>query len=118
MNEKNLFDFRKIKHAILDEPIPMHMKNWFYALGVTTFILFIFQDQTGILLTNYFDPSTELAYKSVNYITEEVRLGFWIRGLHRWGSNLMVVAVFLHMVRVFFTSQNTLTAINTVDKPS
>ncbi|CUS85032.1 ubiquinol-cytochrome c reductase cytochrome b subunit, partial [Candidatus Kryptonium thompsonii] len=103
MNEKNLIDFRKIKQAILDEPIPMHMKNWFYALGVTPFILFIFQVLTGILLTIYYVPSPELAYKSVKYITEEVRLGFWIRGLHRWGSNLMVVAVFLHMVRVFFT---------------
>ena len=50
MNEKNLIDFRKIKQAILDEPIPMHMKNWFYALGVTPFILFIFQVLTLIFI--------------------------------------------------------------------
>jgi len=30
-------------------------------------------------------------------------MGHWIRGIHRWASNLMVIAIILHMVRVFFT---------------
>ena len=87
----------------LAEPIPSHMKYWFYALGATPLILFFIQILTGILLTFYYIPSPEKAFESVKYISEEVRLGFYIRGLHRWGSNLMVIAIFLHMVRVFFT---------------
>lgn len=102
-SERLPIDFKKIAEVILNEPIPGHMKNWFYALGATPLVLFIFQVVTGILLTFYYVPSPDLAYQSVKYITEEVRLGFWIRGLHRWGSNLMVIAIFLHMVRVFFT---------------
>ncbi len=88
--------------TILLEPIPHHMKRWQLALGVTPLILFIIQVFTGLLLLFYYVPSPEGAYESVRYITEEVRLGFWIRGIHRWCSSLMVIAIMLHMVRVFF----------------
>jgi len=90
-------------NEIFKEPIPSHMKYWYYALGATPLILFLIQLVTGVLLTFYYIPSPEKAFESVRYISEEVRMGFYIRGLHRWGSNLMVIAIFLHMVRVFFT---------------
>jgi len=92
-----------MERIFLKEPIPKHMKNWYYALGATPLILFIFQVITGIMLALYFIPSQQMAYESVRFITEEVRMGFWIRGLHRWASSLMVIAICLHMVRVFFT---------------
>lgn len=93
----------KTFETLLKEPIPAHMKHWYYALGATPLILFLIQVVTGILLTFYYIPSPEMAYESVRYITEEVKMGFYIRGLHLWGSNLMVIAIFLHMVRVYFT---------------
>ncbi len=91
------------ERIFIKEPIPSHMKNWWFTLGATPLVLFIFQVVTGILLSLYYIPSPDSAYESVRYITEEVRLGYWIRGLHRWGSNLMVIAIILHIVRVFFT---------------
>ena len=92
-----------VAREVLREPIPHHMKNWFYAIGATALLLFLFQAVTGILLTIYYVPSPDGAYQSVRHITEDVRMGFWVRGLHHWGSSLMVIALFLHMVRVFFT---------------
>ncbi len=92
-----------MSEIFLKEPIPKHMKNWYYALGATPLILFAFMVVTGILLTFYYIPSPDKAYESVRYITEEVSMGYWIRGIHRWASNLMVIAIILHMVRVFFT---------------
>lgn len=92
-----------MSEIFLKEPIPKHMKNWYYALGATPLILFGFMVVTGILLTFYYIPSPDKAYESVRYITEEVSMGYWIRGIHRWASNLMVIAIILHMVRVFFT---------------
>lgn len=94
---------RMMENIFLKEPIPQHMKNWYFALGATPLIIFLFQVVTGVLLTFYYIPAPESAYESVRVITEEVRLGFWIRGLHHWGSSLMVIAIFLHIVRVFFT---------------
>lgn len=92
-----------MSEIFLKEPIPKHMKNWYYALGATPLILFGFMVITGILLTFYYIPSPDKAYESVRYIIEEVSMGYWIRGIHRWASNLMVIAIILHMVRVFFT---------------
>lgn len=87
----------------IKEPIPKHMKYWFFAMGATPLIVFGFQIITGILLTFYYVPSPDLAFESVRHITEDVRFGFMIRGIHRWGSNLMVIALFLHIIRVVFT---------------
>jgi len=92
-----------VRDLVIKEPIPVHMKKWYYAMGATPLILFLLQVTTGLLLTFYFIPSPDMAYESVRHIQQEVPLGFWIRGLHRWGANLMIIAVFLHMLRVFFT---------------
>ncbi|MBL7052695.1 MAG: cytochrome bc complex cytochrome b subunit [Candidatus Marinimicrobia bacterium] len=93
----------KIKEALFGEKIPNHMKNWLLAMGTTPFILFPLQIITGMLLAFYFVPSTEMAFESVRHITEDIRYGFWMRGVHHWGANLMVISLFLHMMRVFFT---------------
>jgi len=75
--------------------------NWFYTLGSATLVVAINQGITGILLTLYYVPSPDQAWASVNYITNELAFGSFIRGLHHWGSSLMVILVVLHMVRVF-----------------
>lgn len=93
----------EIFEELSKEPIPNHMKNWWYCLGGTPLILFAIQVVTGILLSFYYVPSPASAWDSVRRINEEVPFGWWIRSLHHWGANLMVIAVILHMIRVFFT---------------
>ncbi len=85
------------------EPVPHHLKHWWWCLGGTAAYLFIVQVVTGILLTFYYIPASEEAYASVQKITTVVPYGWFIRSLHKWSSNLMIVAVILHMMRVFFT---------------
>ncbi|APF19306.1 cytochrome b [Caldithrix abyssi] len=87
----------------IKEPIPTHMKKWLFVMGATPLILFGFQVLTGLFLTFYFMPSPEMAYESIRHITEDVRFGYWVRGMHRWGANLMIISLLLHMTRVFFT---------------
>ncbi len=74
--------------------------NWAYTLGSATLFALILQFVTGILLTLYYVPDPEQAYASVDYITNELPLGWLIRGLHHWGASAMVLLVILHMVRV------------------
>ncbi len=85
------------------EPIPNHMKNWWYALGGTPLMLLLIQAVTGILLTFYYRPSPQGAWETVNYINTQVPFGWFVRSVHHWAANLMVVAVVLHVMRVFFT---------------
>jgi menaquinol-cytochrome c reductase cytochrome b subunit len=76
--------------------------NWFYTLGSATMFAFLNQAVTGVFLAMYYDPSPTHAYESARYITNEAFLGEFVRGMHKWGSSVMVILVFLHMGRTFF----------------
>jgi quinol-cytochrome oxidoreductase complex cytochrome b subunit len=76
--------------------------NWFYTLGSSTLFAFLSQAVTGVMLAMYYDPSPVRAYESARHITNDVFLGEFVRGMHKWGSTVMVILIFLHMGRVFF----------------
>ena len=89
--------------ATLEEQLPVHLKTWLWALGGTPLMLLAVQVVSGILLTFYYVPQPMHAYESVRQITFAVRFGWLVRGLHQASAQLMVVAVLLHMIRVFVT---------------
>jgi len=77
--------------------------NWFYTLGSAAMFSFLSQAVTGVFLAMYYRPDASGgAYESVPHLTNEVFLGEFVRGMHKWGSSVMVILVFLHMGRTFF----------------
>ena len=86
-----------------NEPVPHHLRHWWFCLGGTPAYLFIMQIATGILLAFYYEPSPQTAYASVRYITHEAAFGWYIRSVHKWGATFMVAAVVLHQMRIYFT---------------
>jgi menaquinol-cytochrome c reductase cytochrome b subunit len=76
--------------------------NWFYTLGSATLFAFLSQAVTGVFLAMYYTPSPTQAYESARHITNDVFLGEFVRGMHKWGSTVMVILIFLHMGRTFF----------------
>ena len=76
--------------------------NWFYTLGSATMFAFASQAVTGVFLAMYYTPSATQAYESARHITNDVFLGEFVRGMHKWGSSVMVILIFLHMARTFF----------------
>jgi menaquinol-cytochrome c reductase cytochrome b subunit len=76
--------------------------NWFYTLGSASMFAFLNQAITGVFLAMYYRPSANEAYESARYITNDVFLGEFVRGMHKWGSSVMVILVMLHMARTFF----------------
>ena len=48
-------------------------------------------------------PSPEQAYESVDRITNEIYLGWFVRGLHKTTVDLMILFLFFHVIRVFIT---------------
>ncbi len=75
--------------------------NWFYTLGSATLFAFVSQAVTGVFLAMYYEPNVSRAYDSAAHITNEVFLGELVRGMHRWGSTVMIILIFLHMARTF-----------------
>ena len=50
----------------------------------------------------FYTPSTTQAYASIAHINNDVFLGQLVHGMHKWGSSVMVILIFLHMGRTFF----------------
>ena len=86
-------------------------KFWYwyplYALGSFSVIAYVVAAISGALLGFYYAPSTagdpSAAYNQIAFIMTDLNFGFFLRSLHRWSAQVMVAAVFLHMLRVYFT---------------
>ena len=89
-------------------------KFWYwyplYALGSFSTIAYVVAAISGALLGFYYAPGAgasngtpDLAYNSITFIMTDLNFGFFLRSLHRWSAQVMVAAVFLHMLRVYFT---------------
>ena len=75
-----------------------------WGLGIAAFSCFFVLLVTGVLLMFYYKPYPDVAYLSIKDIHFVVPTGRFMRNIHRWSGNLMVVLVLLHMVRVFYTA--------------
>ncbi len=75
-----------------------------WGLGITAMAAFLITLVTGVLLMFYYKPYPEVAYLSIKDIHFVVPTGRFMRNLHRWAANVMVVAVILHMARAFYTA--------------
>ena len=85
--------FRKVPKGI----------NWAYTLGSATMFAFLNQAVTGVFLAMYYRPDVNGgAYESIRNINDNVFLGQFVHGMHKWGASVMIILIFLHMGRVFF----------------
>ncbi|MBI2266560.1 MAG: cytochrome b N-terminal domain-containing protein [Armatimonadetes bacterium] len=86
---------------VLKKPVPKFI-NLTHCFGGITFLLFGVQVISGILLAIYYKATPDKAYESVQYIVNEVPMGWLIRQVHAWGANLMIIAVMLHTFRILW----------------
>jgi quinol---cytochrome c reductase cytochrome b subunit, bacillus type len=75
--------------------------NWMQTLGSATLTAFLVQAITGVILAMYYKPEPRTAYPSIQHITNDVTLGWLVRGMHKWGASVFIILLFLHMGRVF-----------------
>ena len=75
--------------------------NWFHTLGSATLTAFIVQAVTGVILAMYYKPDPDAAYESIQHITNDLTLGWLVRGMHRWGASVFIILMFFHAARVF-----------------
>jgi len=84
---------------VLDGPIPGGAR-WRYSLGAALSAAFLIQVATGVLMMFTYSPSAETAWGSVYFIQEQMTLGWFVRGMHHFGSQATVVLVGLHLLQV------------------
>jgi quinol-cytochrome oxidoreductase complex cytochrome b subunit len=76
-----------------------HRYSW--RLGFISTVLFLILLVTGVYLMFFYTPATTMAYGDMQRLRTDVGFGQLLRNVHRWSGHLMVIAVVLHMVRVF-----------------
>jgi len=81
--------------------VPASSGSWFYVFGSGTLLCFVLQIVTGTCLAFVYVPSASDAYTSLEYLTYQQSLGWFLRAVHNWGSNFMVAIMALHMTQVF-----------------
>ena len=91
--------YRAILHEALEEPIPGGAR-WRYVFGSALSTTFMIQVATGLLLMLSYSPSASTAWGSVYFINDKMTLGWFIRGIHHFGSQAMIVLLALHLLQV------------------
>ena len=86
--------------VMLDEPIHGGAK-WSYVFGSGLVFLFILQAATGMVLAGFYSPSSTSAWGSVYYIQHKTSFGWFVRGMHHFGSSAMMILALVHMFQVF-----------------
>ena len=83
--------------------------NWMQTLGSAALTAFIVQAITGVILAMYYVPSAAtdphtgkpVAWESIVNISDNLTMGWLVRGMHRWGASVFIILMFFHMARVF-----------------
>jgi ubiquinol-cytochrome c reductase cytochrome b subunit len=83
-------------------PPPSTLAAWARTTGGIVALLIALQLTTGALLAAYYVPAAAHAYTTVAYIEKMVAAGSWIRALHLYGSQLLPLALALHLAQMFF----------------
>ena len=89
----------KLTREALFENIPGGAR-WRYVWGSTLTFAIMVQFVTGMVLWMFYSPSATSAWESVNYLQQEVTGGAWLRGIHHWTAQFMIVLLVLHLVQV------------------
>jgi len=84
--------------AALDYIFPDH---WSFLLGEIALYAFVTLVGTGVFLAFFFEPGD--AYPSAINLSFGVPGGLLLRQTHHWAADVFVVAIVLHLLRVFFT---------------
>ena len=75
--------------------------SWGLGGMCATLILLLFC--TGALQLLTYEPSIAGAYESVERMYSRAHLGGWVRNIHYWSANLLVITGVLHLLRVVMT---------------
>ena len=101
----NWFDQRIGVRATLEpmiaHPVPRTTASWWYVFGSATLALFALQIVTGICLALVYVPTADQAYQTLEYLNHQAPFGWFLRAVHFWGSNGMVLVMTLHLIQVF-----------------
>ena len=95
----NRTGWKELLNDALYENIPGGSR-WRYIWGSTLTFAFFIQLVTGVILWMAYSPSSQTAWESVYYIQNEMWGGWFIRGIHHFTAQAMVILLVLHTMQI------------------
>ncbi len=86
----------------LDYPVPARANRLDFMLGAMTLVALTVLGLTGIILTQYYNPTPLGAHGSIRYMITQVPLVTYLRDVHVWGASAALVLVSAHLAAVFW----------------
>jgi ubiquinol-cytochrome c reductase cytochrome b subunit len=76
-----------------------------YVLPAVLVYLFVQQGVLGVLLATHYSPSATDAWASTVYLNDQVASGWFIRGLHHYGTSAMILIAVAYLVQLALTGE-------------
>lgn len=92
----------RLAFEALAYPVPARASRVDFMLGALTLAALVALALTGIVLTQYYDPSALGAHESVRYMITSQPLAALLRDVHVWSASAALAFVMAHLAAVFW----------------
>lgn len=94
--------FQEFLKVAEKKEVPIHEHSIWYYMGGIALVFMAVQFVTGVLLMVHYVPGIESAHACILKINSQVDFGWFIRSLHSWGANLLILVLFAHLFSTYF----------------
>ncbi len=96
---------RKQHLDLFDETKTARLDNPLYTLGGLVWLSWMIVIVSGVILMLWYIPTTTGAYRSILHITYDIPLGWLVRGMHKYGADMLITVITLRIYRMYFAGE-------------
>jgi ubiquinol-cytochrome c reductase cytochrome b subunit len=104
-NLKEWMHDRKQHLDLFDETKTAQRDNPLYILGGLVWLSWMVVIVSGIILMVWYIPTTTGAYRSIEHITYDIPFGWLVRGMHKYGADMLITCITLRIYRMYFAGE-------------
>ena len=104
-NLKEWLQDRKQHLDLFDETKTTHLDNPLYTLGGLVWLSWMIVIVSGVILMLWYIPTTTGAYRSIEHITLDIPFGWLVRGMHKYGADMLITVITLRIYRMYFAGE-------------
>jgi quinol-cytochrome oxidoreductase complex cytochrome b subunit len=96
---------RKQHLDLFDETKTARQDNPLYIVGGLVWLSWMIVIASGVILMLWYIPTTTGAYRSIEHITYDIPFGWLVRGLHKYGADMLITCITLRIYRMYFAGE-------------
>jgi quinol-cytochrome oxidoreductase complex cytochrome b subunit len=104
-NLREWFQDRKQHLDLFDETKTDKQDNPLYILGDLVWLSWMVVIVSGVILMVWYIPTTTGAYRSIEHITYDIPFGWLVRGMHKYGADMLITTITLRIYRMYFAGE-------------